>query len=110
MEKNKRDLNIQKIKSKFIKIAGTLFWVAVIILLCGTIIIGGTSLYCQKNPSFDVYSMCYDANLKCEYECNQHGQNFTGKWTKNNMCDCGEGEVGVCSGVYFPYKPVMNNE
>lgn len=101
---------VDKIKKVLLKTAGTFVWLAIMILMIGGIYVGMTTLYCAKNPSIILDSVCFDLDLTCEFECNEHGQNFTGKWTEHSRCDCGEGEVSICSGAYFPYKPVINNE
>jgi hypothetical protein len=63
--------------------------------------------YCHFNPSYnDMYSPCFDTDLRCEWECSEYGLIYQNKTNPEFTCecDCGTGYVSMCSGFFYEYN------
>jgi len=76
--------------------------VASIILTIFVILVVGcvlTDLYCKANPSIWMDDVCFDPDLRCEWECGSYGLNYSGYWEGCGQCYCEQGIwVSSCSG------------
>ena len=55
----------------------------------------------NKCDKYDVDSLCFDINYRCEIECKSYDLNFSGN-VDGCTCDCETANVSLCSGFIYP--------